>query len=93
MRSYSIDQYMFAGCPEMHGGMIAIHRMTDGRVCVTGCYAFEEGKCQFYRNLTTSIMFNPVQPTVIRGETVRDEAKRLNVSISEIRRLRQREGR
>lgn len=52
MKDYSISEYILAGCKEMKGGMIAIHHVTGGRVCDTGCFAFNNGTCPAYQKLT-----------------------------------------
>ena len=61
---------------------IAIHYATGGDPCTTGCAYFEGGKCHAYVALTRklTILTSPI------GETVREAAARLGVSISEIRR-------
>lgn len=63
---------------------IGIWHATGGDPCTTGCAYFEGGKCPAYRALT--------KPAVVadspKGETVREAAARLGVSISEVRRQR-----
>lgn len=53
MKSYTVQQYITAGCHEMeHSNMLAVHGITGGKVCDTGCHAFNGGKCQAYKKLT-----------------------------------------
>jgi len=52
MKSYTVEQYIKAGCPEMeHQNMMAVHGLTGGKVCDTGCHAFDSGKCPAYKKL------------------------------------------
>ena len=52
MKSYTIKQYLDAGCQEMEvPAMTAVHGMTGGKVCDTGCHAFDSGKCPAYKKL------------------------------------------
>lgn len=53
--------------------------------CTTGCAYFDGGKCPAHKALTKPA----VTLTSPQGETVREAAARLGVSISEIRRRRQ----
>lgn len=55
MKSYTIQQYLNAGCPEMSIPiMVAVHGKTGGKVCDTGCHAFHNGKCPAYKKLTST---------------------------------------
>lgn len=89
MNSFKIDAYIAAGCtmlpPQKDGlaAMHAVHGLTGGRLCDTGCVAFRGGKCSAYMRLTRNL---PAQP--ISTETVKQEAARLGISISEVRRRR-----
>jgi len=85
MKSYTGEEYIAAGCKEMHGAMLAIHVITAGRICDTGCWAFDGGKCPAYRKL---ISFKGQSKAEIL-ETVRQEAARRGISISQVRRERQ----
>ena len=84
MKQYTIEQYLDAGCEELKlPVMMAVHMLTRGKVCDTGCHAFNGGACKAYKNLVkgqTAIS----QPT----ETVREEAARRGVTIAEVRRDR-----
>ena len=52
MKSYTVEQYRIAGCQEMENkSMVAVHGITNGKVCGTGCHAFAGGKCQAYKKL------------------------------------------
>ena len=66
---------------------IGIHQATNGDPCTTGCAYFDGGKCSAYTALTKPA----ATPTSPQGETVREAATRLGVSISEMRRRRTRQ--
>jgi len=84
MKSYSMEDYKKAGCKEFENpSMIAVHAIVGGKVCDTGCYAYHSGRCGAYKNLVNDRVV-PETPT----ETVREEAKRRGISISEVRRQR-----
>lgn len=86
MKSFTIEEYVAAGCPEMkHESMCAVHMLMGGRVCDTGCHAYNNGRCRHYMQLTTGVA--PAVPKTYT-ETVRQEAQRLGVSIGEVRRRR-----
>jgi hypothetical protein len=87
MESYSIHEYRLAGCKEMDfPSMMAVHGLTQGKVCDTGCHAYNGGKCPAYKRLISP---NPHVPeTMAHQETVRETAKRKGVSISQVRRWR-----
>lgn len=83
MKSYTVAEYLDAGCPELKiASMMLVHGITGGRVCDTGCHAFNGGGCQYYRNLISG-----KTPTKY-AETVRQEAERRGVSIKTVRRER-----
>jgi hypothetical protein len=65
--------------------MQAVWEFTNGKVCDTGCHAFDNGKCAAYKKLTT---VSPTVPIQEIGETVKQEAARMGLSISEVRRQR-----
>lgn len=84
MKSYSITDYVNAGCEEMNApAMVAMVTIANGKVCDTGCYAFSSGNCKAYKRLITENK-TPSSPP----ETVKEEAKRRGVSINEVRRQR-----
>ena len=84
MKSYSVAEYILAGCKEMDSpSMLAVHGLTQGKVC-DGCHAFNDGKCLAYKKLTS--FKTPISMTL--QETVKQEAKRRGVSISQVRRWR-----
>jgi len=84
MKSYTIDEYLRAGCTEIMVSAIMLNYSSlDGKVCDTGCWKFHNGKCGAYQRL----IYNLKKPEV-PYETVRDEAKRRDISISQVRRER-----
>lgn len=89
MKSYSITDYLKAGCPELERpDMMAVHGLTGGRVCDTGCWAFNGGGCAAYKKLTSLGLGSPHKNPNQHKETVRAEAKRRGLSINEVRRQR-----
>ena len=86
MKSYSIHDYQLAGCQEMHGAMVVVHMATQGKVCDTGCWAFKDGQCPAYKKLTAPLSTKIMQ--TFNADTVREEAERRKISISEVRRQR-----
>lgn len=109
MKSYSVAEYQRAGCTDMKDAMLAIHVIADGKVCDTGCWAFDDGKCPAYRRLTfderaqqqqqydrlrsaIGLAKSIGQNTIPQTETVRQEATRRGVSISQVRKERQEVG-
>lgn len=89
MKAYLAIQYLAAQCNFAHQSptpFLAVHRVTVGRVCDTGCAEFNDGKCVAYKALVATATGQPVR--VDAGETVRQEAQRRGLSISEIRRQR-----
>lgn len=92
MNSYSVADYQDAGCSLMNspnrGMLLAVHELAGGKLCDTGCADFNKGKCLAYRNLLGAVVsgatINPSAPI----ESVRDEAARRGVSLSEVRRNR-----
>lgn len=90
MKAYNLVEYRDADCPFLLANQyifIALHREVKGKVCDTGCASFDDGgKCPAYKKLISEVK--------VRGnrkpeETVRQMASRLGVSISEVRRRRQ----
>lgn len=65
-----------------------LYLVTGGDPCTTGCAYFNGGKCPAYLALTKP----SVTATSPQGETVREAAARLGLSISEIRRKRKQGG-
>ena len=91
MNKYSMDDYVTAGCAFYENSRPAFALVwmgTQGKVCDTGCAWFDGGKCQAFRKLTI-----PAKPAAQQEpqETVRETAKRLGISISEVRRRRKAE--
>lgn len=84
MKSYKLKDYVAAGCPEMeYPSMVSLVGFTGGKVCDIGCHAFNNGSCKAYRKLIT-----PLAQQAEPVETVREKAKRLGVSIKEVRKQR-----
>lgn len=86
MKSYTIGDYISVGCKEMDSIIRAVHEATNGRVCDTGCAVFNDGTCCAYKKLiligsTGKIPFK-------QQETVKQQAIRMGISISEVRRRR-----
>ena len=88
--SFSVFQYADAGCEladPIHM-FVAVHMATNENPCNTGCAYYKGGQCKAY------LALNRKEPTVKApvvpeyGETVKQEAARLGVSISEVRRRR-----
>lgn len=90
MQRYELPEYMAAGCMQVERGTgfavgVGLWGFTGGRMC-DGCPKFQGGKCPSYKELTSGRKqtAQPNAPT----ETVRQEAERLGISISEVRRRR-----
>jgi len=84
----NIEDYRSAQCPfEQETGLVfsAVHQVTNGRVCDTGCAQFNGGKCPAYQKLIIPSNDGAGQ---LPQETVRETANRLGISISEVRRRR-----
>lgn len=89
MKTFLATDYLKAGCHfanEAPLPFMGVHQATAGRVCDTGCSWYEGGKCAGYRALTATPKGQEVRAEA--GETVRQEAARRGLSISEIRRQR-----
>ena len=72
MKNYTIEEYQASDCPFIASVLgISMHNFTNGHMCDTGCYNFDNGKCSSYIKLTS--------------ETVREEAARRCMSIKKIR--------
>lgn len=66
MESFTVQQYMNAGCVEIFSPpMVAVHGITGGRICDTGCHAFHGGRCVAFKQLTTAVL-SP-EPQVEKG--------------------------
>lgn len=76
------DCHFFLSAP---GPFIVVWKGTDGRACDTGCSWYESGKCSAYRKI---VQPGKSRPGAVAGETVREEAARRGVSISQVRRER-----
>jgi hypothetical protein len=91
VKSYTISEYISAGCNEMNiPSMLAVHGITNGKVCDTGCSRFNGGNCPAYKDLVKSkLVVGP--PHNSQYETVRQEASRRGISISQVRKERRKE--
>lgn len=91
MQRFEIVEYMAAGCFQVERGPgfavgVGLHGLTDGRMC-DGCPKFKEGRCPSYKELTRGLA-QKKREMLAPTETVREEAARLGISISEVRRRR-----
>jgi len=91
MQRFEIVEYMVAGCFQVERGPgfavgVGLHVFTDGRMC-DGCPKFKEGRCPSYKELTRGLA-QKKRDMLAPTETVREEAARLGISISEVRRRR-----
>ena len=91
MQRFEIAEYMAAGCFQVERGPgfavgVGLHGFTDGRMC-DGCPKFKEGRCPSYKELTRGLAQRK-RDALAPTETVREEAARLGISISEVRRRR-----
>lgn len=90
MRMYDLYEYVNAGCMQVESGKFAIghalHNATGGKMCI-GCHVYNDGKCVSYKKMSGKYDKVKIQQPLYT-ETVRDEAKRRNVSIKQIRRER-----
>jgi hypothetical protein len=88
MNYRSVNDYAKAHCNFRRESPIPfafVHEKTNGRVCDTGCGEYNGGQCSAYRKLLTN-----VKPEIGQepGETVRQMAERLGITIAEVRRRR-----
>ena len=88
MQRFEIVEYMAAGCFQMERVAVGVglHGVTDGRMC-DGCPKFKDGRCPSYKELTRGLA-QKKREILVPTETVREEAARLGISISEVRRRR-----
>lgn len=90
MQRYELAEYMDAGCMQVERGPgfavgVGLYGFTGGRMC-DGCPKFQGGKCPSYKELVSGRKQAARQ--IATAETVRQEAERLGISISEVRRRR-----
>lgn len=124
MLAYTFEQYKEAGCPETvptrTGDRCMVElviEVCEGRVCVQGCWAYAQGRCKAFKELTKGEQNQKpelFQHTKVQGkfvhdektrriftsmdivtpekkvydETVKQEAARTGLSLSEVRRRR-----
>lgn len=82
------QKFADAGCElaKPIGLFLGVFAATNGDPCTTGCAYYKGGNCPAYRAMKDAPQKKVAQqePT----ETVRETAKRLGISISEVRRRR-----
>jgi hypothetical protein len=86
---FTVQQHKDARCHIADGRGIpfeTLYSYANGKLCNAGCAYFEGGRCAAYKKLVAA-GDRPISqaPT----ETVRQQAERMGISISEVRRLRQ----
>ena len=87
-RKFSLHEYTQSGCMQFEAPELgfALFNITNGVMC-EGCPAFHNGRCPSFQKM---IATHPLttQPAAEPVETVRQEAARRGLSISEVRRQR-----
>lgn len=82
-------QYRDAGCYILKNNQTYDETLVKGyagKVCEVGCRFFNNDTCDAHLRM---VAIQPLSATtVIYSNTVKDEAKRLNISVSEVRRRR-----
>jgi hypothetical protein len=89
MNYRSVNDYAKAHCNFRRESPIPfafVHEKTNGRVC-TGCGEYNNGRCPAYLKLLKDSPVAGQEP----GETVRQTAERLGITIAEVRRRRRKE--
>lgn len=84
MQFMDADRCRLTNTPALFAGL---YQSTNGDPCTTGCAYFQGGRCPAYLALTGK----PTQAKLVatpQDETVRQEAARRGISISEVRRQR-----
>ena len=94
-KAFTYEQYSQARCHQIHGEisnkgsqhfMRLLINQNNGVVCNICPWHKRDENCEAYKLLMSDRPFSDVQP--IFTEPVRDEAKRLGISISEVRKRR-----
>jgi hypothetical protein len=88
MKTFTIQQHKDANCHIADGRGLpfeALHAYANGKLCDNGCAYFENGRCGPYKKLIAA-GDRPIPPAPT--ETVRQQAERMGISISEVRRMR-----
>lgn len=92
MNAYTVEQYKDAGCTLTDGrGFIpftVLFSHANGKLCDTGCAYYGGGRCPNYKILTRTSLPSPMGKPLLPEETVRQQATRMGISLSEVRRLR-----
>lgn len=86
-KSFTLEEYSAAGCWQLEGQGravgVALFHHTRGMMC-GGCPQLEGRGCGAHKKLHLVVAKEKANPV----ETVKAESKRLNISISEVRRRR-----
>lgn len=88
MDKKDISDYRSAGCQFFHESPTIFYALlprVSGNACETGCGYFRGGKCPAYMKLSTP---SKIKAGQLPQETVKETARRLGISISEVRRRR-----
>ena len=89
MKVFTVQQHKDANCYIADGRGIpfeTLYSYANGKLCDRGCAYFDGGRCAAYKKLIVA-GDRPIQQA--HTETVRQQAERMGISISEVRRLRQ----
>lgn len=87
-RAFSVAEYASVGCEQMRDIIgIAIHELSGGFMC-NGCPVRQSGCAAYEKLLRGAQAPKATAPITATTETVREEAARRNVSLSEVRRQR-----
>lgn len=97
---FTIEEYADSGCFQFEnfGIGLGLYSLTDGHIC-NGCPKYEGGRCSSFKTMMndrseeSTAQVGSIFPDSLPNkskpyETVRQEAERLGVSISEVRRRR-----
>jgi len=91
MKVFTVQQHKDANCYIADGKGIPfeiLYSYANGKLCDSGCAYFEGGRCSAYKKLIVA-GDRPIHSTQnAPTETVRQQAERMGISISEVRRLR-----
>jgi len=88
MKVFTVQKHRDANCYLADGKGIpfeTLYSYANGKLCGTGCAFYSGGRCAAYKKLIAA-GDRPIQPTPT--ETVRQQAERMGISLSEVRRLR-----
>lgn len=91
METSEVVDFLAAGCeiavrsPNLFDGLF---QATNADPCTTGCAYFEGGRCDAYRQILKKRNENKNNTIRSLGESVKDEAARRGISISQVRKER-----